>query len=362
MRLALTAGGTGGHIFPALSVLQALRRRPGAVSEVCFFGPEDRGERTMVESHGLRFVSVPSGQVRGRGPLALGRSIVRLAWGTLVALRRLRAFRPDAVFSTGGYASFPASVAARLLRKPLIVYLPDVRPGWAVQAEMRLATRVATTAEAALSFLPREKTTVTGYPVREEFFTLDRAAARNVLGIAPEARVLLIAGASQGASAINGAIFEGLRRLAPFLHIIHVTGKADIALAESHRLGLSGEAAERYEPAAFRADLPAAMLAADLAVMRAGASTLGELTAAGLAAILVPGTFAGGHQRDNANWLAHRGAATVLEESLIDQLPDLILSLMNDEPRLSAMGEAARSLARPGAAEAIADLIMEAGR
>ncbi len=161
MRLALTAGGTGGHIFPALSVLQALRRRPGAVSEVCFFGPEDRGERTMVESHGMRFVSVPSGQVRGRGPLALGRSIVRLAWGTLVALRRLRAFRPDAVFSTGGYGSFPASLAARLLRKPLIVYLPDVRPGWAVKAEMRLATRMATTAEAALSASARSTLPVT---------------------------------------------------------------------------------------------------------------------------------------------------------------------------------------------------------
>ncbi len=362
MRLALTAGGTGGHIFPALAVLDALQRRPGVLSDVCFFGPENRGERAMVEGHGLRFVAVPSSQVRGRGPIALVRSMATLAWGTVVAVRRLRAFRPDAVFSTGGYASFPASLAARLLRKPLVVYLPDVRPGWAVKAEMRLATRMATTTDSALAFLPRAKTAVTGYPIRQAFFSGDRTAARATLGIAPDAHVLLIAGASQGATAINAAIFDSLGNLTSALHVLHVTGPGDIALAESRRLALPPEAAARYEPSAFRDDLPTAMLAADLAVMRAGASTLGELTAAGLPAILVPGTFAGGHQRDNAHWLAQRGAAVVLEEALIGQLPDLVLTLMADPARLATMSEAARAHARPDAADAIADIIQEVAR
>ena len=166
MRIALTAGGTGGHIFPAFSVLDALEAALGADLEVAFFGPENRGERAIVEARGLRFVSIPAAAVRGRGPARLVKSGWQLSSGLATALRRLRSFRPDAVFSTGGYASFPASLAARILRKPLVVFLPDVSPGWAVRAEQRLATRMATTTDAALKYLPAAKTVVTGYPVR----------------------------------------------------------------------------------------------------------------------------------------------------------------------------------------------------
>ena len=141
MRLALTAGGTGGHIIPAMAVLDALRARPGLPLEVAFFGPEDRGERATIEARGIRFESVPAAGVRGRGPIRLVKSLWSLLSGTLIAIRKLRAFRPDAVFSTGGYASFPCSLAARILRRPLVVYLPDVTPGWAVRAEKLLATR-----------------------------------------------------------------------------------------------------------------------------------------------------------------------------------------------------------------------------
>ena len=225
MRLALTAGGTGGHIIPALAVLDALQAR-GAVDDVRFFGPEDRGERAAVEARGLRFEPVPAAGVRGRGPVRLAKSLARLGWGMIVALRRLRAFRPDAVFSTGGYGSFPCSVAARLLRRPLVVYLPDVSPGWAVRAETRLATRMATTTEAALRFLPAKKTRVTGYPVRDTFFTCTREAARASLGIAPGERVVLVAGASQGARAINRAVFEALPTLVRNATVLHVTGAA----------------------------------------------------------------------------------------------------------------------------------------
>jgi UDP-N-acetylglucosamine--N-acetylmuramyl-(pentapeptide) pyrophosphoryl-undecaprenol N-acetylglucosamine transferase len=362
VRLALTAGGTGGHIFPALSVLDALEARPGVLSEVCWFGPENRGERAHVEARGLRFERVDAAAVRDRGPLAKAKSGWRLAMGTLTAIRKLRAFRPDAVFSTGGYASFPCALAARLLRKPLIVYLPDVSPGWAVRAEMRLATRMATTAEAALAFLPAKKTMVTGYPVRRAFFEQDRAAARATLGLPPHAKVLLVAGASQGATAINAAIFKNLRTLLNEMYVLHVTGPADADDAAGFESQVGDELAGRYLPAAFRQDMPTAMLAADLAVMRAGASVLGELPAAGLPSVLIPGTYAGGHQRDNANWLAQNGAAVVLEESEINRLADLVLSLIEDESRVETMRASVRALARPAAAEAIADLIVEVAK
>jgi UDP-N-acetylglucosamine--N-acetylmuramyl-(pentapeptide) pyrophosphoryl-undecaprenol N-acetylglucosamine transferase len=362
MKLALTAGGTGGHIFPALAVLDALQARPGLIEEVRWFGPDNRGERQMVEARGLRFERVPSAAVRDRGPLALATSLLRLAWGTAAAVRRLAAFRPDAVFSTGGYASFPCSVAARMLRRPLVVYLPDVTPGWAVKAEMRLATRMATTAEAALRFLPAAKTVVTGYPVRSAFFTQTRAEARAALGIGPGEKVLLVAGASQGATAINRAVFNTLRTLVEGLRVYHITGAADYDEAAGYQRQLGETMAARYIPAAFRDDMPSLMLAADLAVTRAGASTLGELPAAGLPAIMIPGTFAGAHQRDNAGWLANGGAAVVLEEAAIGQLPETILGLINAETRLAGMRAAAAVLARPHAADAIADLIVEVSK
>lgn len=363
MKLALTAGGSGGHIFPALSVLQAMEKR-GLVERrnVRFFGPENRGERELVDFSDVAFVAVPAGAVRGRGPIALARSAVRIVWGTAVALRRLRSFAPDVVFSTGGYASFPASVAARLLRRPLVVFLPDVRPGWAVRAESRLATRMATTAEAALTHLPETKTAVTGYPVRKAFFDADREAARAALGVQPGELLLLVAGASQGARAINEAVFRGLRTFVTTMKVVHVTGPNDYDEAAGYESQLGEELAGRYFPARFRHDLPTVMVAADLAVLRAGASTLGELTAAGLPAILVPGTYAGGHQRDNAEWLAAEGAAIVLAEADLHRLADLVRELADDEERLARMRACATKLARPGAADAIADIVVEVAR
>jgi UDP-N-acetylglucosamine--N-acetylmuramyl-(pentapeptide) pyrophosphoryl-undecaprenol N-acetylglucosamine transferase len=362
MRLALTGGGTGGHIFPALAVLEAVRAASSASVEVCFFGPENRGERSLVESAGVPFESVPSAGLRGRGPLGLARSAWSLLSGVAIATRKLRRFRPDVVFSTGGYGSFPGSLAARFLRRPLVVYLPDVHPGWAVKAERMLATRMTTTTDAALEFLPPRKTVVTGYPVRQTFFALTRDEARAQLGIAPGERVVVIAGASQGARAINNAVFDALPVLCRKATVIHITGDAGINAARQAREALPPDLRDRYEPSPFRADLPALMLAADVGVFRAGASVLGEIPAAALPSVLIPGTFAGGHQRNNARWLADNGAAVVLEEEEIEAFGARVGELLDDDARREAMRAAARGLARPDAAAAIATVVMEVAR
>ncbi|MBE0610261.1 MAG: UDP-N-acetylglucosamine--N-acetylmuramyl-(pentapeptide) pyrophosphoryl-undecaprenol N-acetylglucosamine transferase [Dehalococcoidia bacterium] len=362
MRLALTGGGTGGHIFPALAVLEAVRAASSAPVEVCFFGPENRGERPLVESAGVPFEGVPSAGLRGRGPIGLARSAWSLLSGVVIAIRKLRRFRPDVVFSTGGYGSFPGSLAARLLRRPLVVYLPDVHPGWAVKAERVLATRMTTTTDAALEFLPAKKTVVTGYPVRHTFFTLTRDEARAQLGIAPDERVVVIAGASQGARAINNAVFHGLLTLCRTATVVHVTGEPGLAAAIDVREALPPDLRDRYQPSPFRSDLPALMLAADVGVFRAGASVLGEIPAAALPSILIPGTFAGGHQRNNARWLADNGAAVILEEEGIEAFGARVSELLENDARREAMRVAARGLARPDAAAAIATVVMEVAR
>lgn len=359
--IVLTGGGTGGHLFPSFAVASALRSSEQAL-RLAFLGPANRGERATVEAAGLPFEPVPAAPIRGRSPLGLLRSLATLLRGTVTAIRRLRRHRPAAVFSTGGYGSFPVSLAAWLLRRPLVVFLPDVAPGLAVRVEQRLATRLATTTPAALRHLPARKTVVTGYPVRPEFFALDRAAARQAIGLPPAEPLVVVAGASQGSRSLNEAVLAALEALLYRAHVIHVTGAAGIDAAIRARDALPATLGPRYQPAPFRADLPAVMVAADLGVFRAGASILGELPAAGLPAILVPGTFAGAHQRHNARWLVDQGAAIVLEEADLAALETSVAALLDDPARLQTMRVAARALARPNAAADIARLLLEVAR
>ena len=360
MKIALAAGGTAGHIYPALATLSALRADGGPV-RARFFGPDDRGERDLVAGHDVPFERVPAAPIRGRAPLALARSLARTAAGVVAALRALRHFRPQVVLSTGGYGSFPPSVAARILRLPLVVFLPDVEPGLAVRAEVRLATRVATATEAALGQLPADKTSVTGYPVRAAF-QRGHTDARSQLGLCPDERVLLIAGATQGARAINDATFAALPRLCQAATVLHITGPDALAEAQAAHAALPKDLRTRYQPSAFRDDLPALMLAADLAVMRAGASVLGELPAARLPAVLVPGTFAGGHQRANARWLSDRGAAVVLEEADITDLAENVLSLLSDDSARGTMADAAGAAGDTQGAAQLAALLREVAK
>lgn len=362
MRVALTGGGTGGHILPALTVLEALRSCAPDGIDARFFGPENRGERALVEAGGVDFEPVPAAALHGKGPMRVARGLATLVRGTLVARRKLAAFKPDVVFGTGGYGSFPVSLAARLLRVPMLVYLPDVLPGWAVRAERHLATRMVTTTTAALEWLPAHKTTVTGYPVRRAFFEHTRQQARADLALSPAERVVVVAGATQGAHAINQAVFRSLRDIVEECTLFHITGQTDFAQAGGFHSELGPDLQGRYRVHAYRDDLPSVLLAADVAVMRAGASALGELPAANLPAILVPAGYAGGHQGANARWLADAGAAIVMLEAELPALATTLLALLDDEARLVAMRSAAAALARPQAAAAIAGVILEVAR
>ena len=363
MKILLTGGGTGGHVYPALSVAEALRARAGDEPlEFLFVGTVRGDVARLAAGAGLPFVAVRAAPVRGKTPAGLLGAAWQLGRGTFDAWRTLGGFGPRVVLATGGYASVPVSVAARLRRVPLVLYLPDVQPGWAVRFLARLALRVATTTDASLNHLPRRKAVVTGYPVRAAFWQQDRAAARAALGcLAPgDLPLLLVTGATQGAEAINRAVFAALPALLPRCAVLHQTGEAGLPAAEGAALLLPTEQRARYRPVAYLHDMPAAMAAADLAVMRAGASSLAEPPALGLATILVPAQYAGAHQRFNAEFMAARGAAALLPEAELGALAETALALLDDAPRLAAIRAAATALARPRAADAIAALVLEA--
>jgi UDP-N-acetylglucosamine--N-acetylmuramyl-(pentapeptide) pyrophosphoryl-undecaprenol N-acetylglucosamine transferase len=284
-------------------------------------------------------------------------NVRKLVRGVSQSLAILREFRPNVVFATGGYASVPVGVAARLLRRPLVVYLPDVTPGWAVRLLSRLATKVTTTNERALAYLPARRTEVVGYPVRDGFSTLDRASARTLLGLPSDAKVLLVTAGSLGARRINEAVWAALPRLLEASELLHVTGVNDVVTAEQKRAALPPAQRERYHVYGYLAGMPSAMIAADLVVCRAGASSLGELPAAGAPSILVPGEYEGWSQAPNADFMQSQGAAVVLRNAELDRLADTALELLRDDARLARMSEAARSLARPNAARDIARIL-----
>jgi UDP-N-acetylglucosamine--N-acetylmuramyl-(pentapeptide) pyrophosphoryl-undecaprenol N-acetylglucosamine transferase len=358
-RVILAGGGTGGHFFPALAVAEALRARAPDVN-LNYFGTTQGPERKLAESHGLPYQGIASGQVRGKSALKAAYSLASTAAGTVGAAFKLNA--PDAVFATGGYASVPVVSAAWLRRVPAVVFLPDVEAGWAVRSMVRIAARIGVSNEVAGASLPAEKTVVTGYPVRKRFFELDRRAARESLGLSGQGSVLLISGASSGAQRLNDAVAPILSELLKLTEVIHSTGTANFEEIEARSTSLPAELRARYHVYPLIEDMAAAMHAADLAIMRAGASVLGELPAAGLPAVLVPGSFAGGHQRSNAQALAAAGAAVVLEESDYNELLPMVSALLRDKTRLEAMAHAARSLARPEAADRLAEIVLEVAR
>lgn len=360
MRLALSGGGTAGHVYPCLAVAAALRQRLAQHDEplaLLYLGVRGRVDEQVLTGEGIDFRAVSAGALRVRSPLRFAKGLGDLALGTIQARGHLRRFHPQAVFATGGYASAPVAVAARSLKRPLLVYLPDVRPGWAVRMMARLATRVAATTEESLPYLPRGKTAVSGYPARPDFLQAAKDEGRRRLELDPAAKTLLVSGGSLGAHVINQVVADNLPALLGLCQIVHLSGTADFG-GLKRRGDLQPEAARRrYHLYAYLPDMPWAMAAADLALMRAGASTLGELPLAGLPAVLVPGAFS--DQAANAAYLADRGAAVVLPESRLAEAAPLIKRLLQDEQRLSAMSQAMRSLAQPDAADRIAGMLME---
>lgn len=289
-------------------------------------------------------------------------SLFRLGRGFVQAWRILDRFRPDVVFSTGGYASVPVAVAAWIRRRPILVYLPDVVPGWAVKLISRIATRVAATVGASRPFLPPE-VVVTGYPLRPEFFQVERVqttAARTHFGIPPDDKVLLVVGGSRGAQSINRALGDILEQVLAQAQVIHVSGRLDALECRALRDRLSAEAQARYHLFDYMHEMAQALAAADLVVARAGAATLGEFPFFGLPAILVPYPYAWRYQKVNADYLAERGAAIRLkDEDMGQQLWPTIHALFSDEARLKEMSDNARALAQSDAAARLVDLLME---
>ncbi|HEX8919456.1 MAG TPA: UDP-N-acetylglucosamine--N-acetylmuramyl-(pentapeptide) pyrophosphoryl-undecaprenol N-acetylglucosamine transferase [Chloroflexota bacterium] len=294
-------------------------------------------------------------------PTSIKNALV-LILATLRCLPLVANGRFSAAFATGGYVSIPASIAVRLMRVPLVVFLPDVVPGKAVKLLVPLARRIAVSTDDARRYLPPEKVTVTGYPVRDSFLEATREEGRKRLELPDDARVLCVLGGSQGARAINEALAAHLPTLLNSFFVIHICGEQRFPEAQAVADTLSPGQRKQYRlyPYMHDPEIAYALAAADLAVCRSGASVLGELPAVGTPAILVPLPIPGVHQRENAEYLAQRGAAVILEDqALTERLGYTVHELLSNDSRLRTMEMASRSLARPDAAAAMARVLEE---
>ena len=352
MRVLIAAGGTGGHIYPGIAVAKELMRRDPA-SSVRFVGtargletrlvPQAGFELSLIESAGLVNMSL---RERLRGLLVLPKSLI-------AARRLLKEFRPDIVVGAGGYVSGPVLLTAALSsRTPTLVMESNAVPGFTNRRLARFVDAAAVSFEAALPYF-RGKGTVTGNPIRREFFDIP------VKRRDPARFSLLIFGGSQGARAVNEAMVAALAHLAPHaevLRITHQTGKLDFEkVREGYRAAGWTERADVRE---YIDDMTAAFASADLIVSRAGATTSFELMAAGKPALMVPlpGQL---EQRRNAEVMQEAGAARmILQEELTgERLAGEIGSLVAEPERVTRMEEASRKLARGDAAAATVDLM-----
>ena len=364
MRVLVTGGGTGGHVYPALSVVDVLLADPRWATErsdVAWVGSAGSIEERIIAQEGLEFHPVATGALRGGNPFAAVRNLARMARGYRQAQALLDRGPAPVVLATGGYVSVPLVLAARRKGCPVLIYLPDVIPGLAIRWLSRFADRVAVSFASVVALLPKGKAVVTGYPVRRGLQAMDRRQARQTLGLEGGAPVLLILGGSSGAHSINEAVRQALPELLGLAQVVHISGFADYQGLQAVREALSEDQQGRYHVFAYLYDrMSEALAAADLVVARAGAATLGEFPAVGLPSILVPYPHAGPNQEVNARYLVDHGAAEmVLDRELEERLLPSVRLLLGDRDRLARMAEAARTLAVPDAAEAIAALLRD---
>ena len=283
---------------------------------------------------------------------------LRLAASTPQALAMMARWRPRAVFTTGGYVAIPVLAAAATLRIPSVMWEGNLIAGRSVRATARLASVIATSFPETAASLPGH-TFTTGTPIRS-FGAADRGVARTALGLPLDVPNMLIFGGSQAVRRLNDAVAAALPQLVETVSVVHVAGDSGYAAALARKGGLPAEQRERYKPYRYLGDEMAhALVAADLLVGRAGSSTLAEACALGLPMVVVPYPHAAAHQERNAERLAEAGAARLIPDREFDVRALLdAAAMLADAPALAEMRAAARQFGRPGAADAVAELVL----
>ena len=348
--IVFTGGGTAGHVYPGLSVVESLTKKDSEI-KIVWIGSSRGMERAIIEAAGIDYIGIPSGKLRRYFSLKNLIDIFKIAAGLVKAFFVISRLKPQLVFSKGGFVSVPPVAAAGLRKIPVISHESDVSPGLATRINARFSDQILVSYEKTVGFFSRGRAVVTGNPVRQAVFNADADSGRKLAGSRGK-KIILVLGGSQGALQINRLIESLAEKLATRYTVIHQTG--------SHIFEWplpAGYTRHEY----IRDELPDLMAAADLIISRAGASTLWETAALGKPTVLIPlGTGASrGDQALNAEVFRDAGAARVLEGDITpDELLTEIEALMSDEAERKKMGSAALKLVNGNPADIISDYIL----
>lgn len=363
MRIILTGGGTGGHLIPLINVAKKINEKIGAV-EFLFVGPKGALEKKLVAKEGINIKNILVGKMRRYFSLANLTDAIKIPVGVVQSLWILLVFMPDAIFSKGGYASFPVVFAGWLYRIPIFIHDSDCVPGLANSILGKLATRVAISyPEAEREFTPG-KVALTGNPVDGDINHGEPEKARKMFSLTDIKKTIFVYGGSQGAQIINNKIIKILPQLLKKYQVVHQTGEKNYEDVV-HKAGQLGIKAGRdgYYPVAFIYDeLKDILAVADLVISRAGANSLSEIAANGKPAIIIPIEHsANNHQRMNAYSISKTGGCIVLEESNLGE--NIFLSrieeILQNNELAGKLSQNIKQFYHADAADKIADGILE---
>ena len=366
--VVVAGGGTGGHTSPGLAVAGALATRGCSVA---WIGSRSGIEARRVPAAGIPFTAIPTGKLRRYWAW---QNVVDLAVNVpsslLAAWISLGKLQPKVVFATGGFVALPVAIAAGMRRVPVVIHEQTAVPGLANRIAARVATRIAITYEPSARWFRAGHVALTGNPLRAELRGGDRADAVARFGLDPALPLVYVTGGAQGAHRINRVVGEALPALLSVAQLIHQSGDnpetGDRGWLETKRSALPAHLARRYHLRPYLdAELPSVYAAAALVIGRAGAGTVNECCQLGVPALYIPLPGASGdEQTENARLAERAGGAVVLPQAELSPatLAGRVIPLLEDPARLKTMGERARTLAIPDAAERIAELIIACGK
>lgn len=361
--MIISGGGTGGHIYPALSIADGIKNR-FKKAELIYVGTRNGLEADIVPKHGYTFESISACGLRRKLSFNNIKTLIKSCKGFYQSMNIIRTFKPDLVIGTGGYVCGSIVMAAVISRLPTLIHEQNVLPGITNRLLSKFVDVIAVAFEDSIRYFPKDKVTVTGLPLRPGIFCVKKENAYTALKLKSGIPVMLVFGGSRGAQSINTAMIEVVRHFynKDKLQIIHVTGKSGY---EKYRKTLKEKGIKlddfgNIKVIPYLYNMQDALAIADLVVCRAGATTIAEITALGLPSILIPYPYAvGNHQELNARVLEERGAAVVISDFKLtgSKLIEQIEKLLNSMNILSNMADASLKMGKPRALEDILNVI-----
>ncbi|QBD81191.1 undecaprenyldiphospho-muramoylpentapeptide beta-N-acetylglucosaminyltransferase [Ktedonosporobacter rubrisoli] len=372
MRVLISGGGTGGHVYPALAVATQLRNTYNA--DILYLGSDDGLETEVVPAAGFRFKAIKAGKLQRFVSWRTVTGVARVPVGIAQAIGIVRDFHPHVAFTSGGYVAVPAGLAAKLNNVPLLMHQQDVPPNLSNQLLAPLATRISVAFADSCRHFPASKTIHLGNPVRQEILAVRQTTpeqARSALGLDPAKPLLLVTGGSSGARHLNQVVCRALPELLKYCQVLQISGRRlydeTRELAEQVLAGQDSALRQSYRLEAYlSAEMPLALQAAALVICRSGASTLSELATLARPSILVPlpTEIGASPQEGNAAMFKQRGAAIVIlnDDLTPESLNAVLKPTITSAQRLQELATAAGKLAMPNAGQQIVETIVSMSR